>query len=520
MKLIAILPLFLVCTLAAQTGSISDPHADFSPAPVTDAQTTKTLLRNYQVDNVPPAVPLDLGTAPDPLNQAVPFFRPIKQPIESAILGIASTYGINLVPEDKMDGFATYQLTNVTVRQVLDSLTIPYGYYWRLENGIYYVRHFETKFYHVNYPRIQRTSQSSSSINLSPSTGSNNTASNGTNTGVVASGGNYGGSGTSGGSGTDATTVTVNNSVTGDIWDGLEAQIKQLLGPGELVTVNKFSGIVSVVATPYHQETVKSFLKDLNERVNRRIKIEARIIEVTLNDDHKLGVDWSLANSRAGGALNFLSGSASTATDIMTLASSALPANTLAATVTGEKVSAVIHALSEQGDVRSASNPELETLNNQPATIKVGSEKTFFSLSSTYSLTQASSTVPTSSSQNVYQQNTVTFGTVMDVTPTVNDDGTITLSIMPAITSLAAIDTSPDGLQQAPETDIKTATTIVNVEPGKVAMVGGLIFNSVSRQTSSVPFLGKLPLLGAAFRTDASVKQRTETIIFLTATQL
>jgi type II secretory pathway component GspD/PulD (secretin) len=177
----------------------------------------------------------------------------------------------------------------------------------------------------------------------------------------------------------------------------------------------------------------------------------------------------------------------------------------------------VISALQEQGTVHSVSNPSVLSLNNQTAFVKVGTEQTFFSVSNITTINQTTTTTPYSTIQNSYQQNPITIGTVLYVTPEVNSDGSVTVDVLPAITELIGVDTSPDNQQTAPRMTIKSLSTIARLHPGESVMIGGLIYESTSTQTQKVPLLGDLPVVGKVFQTNGTIKSRSELVIFLTA---
>jgi type II secretory pathway component GspD/PulD (secretin) len=283
---------------------------------------------------------------------------------------------------------------------------------------------------------------------------------------------------------------------------------------GEAVAINKLAGIAIVTAPPLRQEDFKALILLLNRRITQEVRISARVLEVELNSEHQLGVDWSLAATKIGGLT--LSG-LGTATNFTSVNGSTLIPSTISGTVSTGKVSAVVKALEEQGDVHAVSNPSVVSLNNQTAFVKVGTEQTFFSIANTTTINQTGATVPYSTTQNSYQQNPITIGTVLYVTPEVNSDGTVTVDVLPAISQLIGVDTSPDGQQTAPRMTIKSLSTIARLNPDESIMIGGLIYNETEGQTQKVPLLGDLPWIGKAFQTSATIKSRSELVIFLTA---
>jgi type II secretory pathway component GspD/PulD (secretin) len=225
-------------------------------------------------------------------------------------------------------------------------------------------------------------------------------------------------------------------------------------------------------------------------------------------------VDWALAATKIGG-LN-LSGF-STNTAFASINGQTLIPGTVSGTLSAGKVSAAISALQEQGDVHAVSNPSVISLSNQTAFVKVGTEQTFFSLSNATTINQTGATTPYSTTQESYVQNAITIGTVLYVTPEVNSDGTVTVDVLPAISQLIGVDTSPDGQQTAPRMDIKSLSTIARLHPDESVMIGGLIYEETSKQSQKVPVLGDIPFIGRAFATTGGTRSRSELVIFLTA---
>ena len=287
-----------------------------------------------------------------------------------------------------------------------------------------------------------------------------------------------------------------------------------MLSDGEHLILNKFSGIAQISAPPRRHGTIKEFIDLMNRRINQQVIIDCKIVEVTLNSDNKLGIDWSQAATKVRGlSLNGFS----SATNITSIGGSVLPSDTFTGSFAVGKLTAVVNALSDQGDVKTVSQPRIRTLNNQTAMVKVGTDRVFFSLANTTTFNNSSASTNTSTVQDVYSQNNVTIGTVLALTPQVSANGSVTIDVLPALTRLESIETSPDGKQTAPNTQIKTVSTIVRLKDGETAVIGGLIMESESKGSNGIPYLSKIPGIGGAFRTDITSKGRTELVIFLTA---
>ena len=286
-----------------------------------------------------------------------------------------------------------------------------------------------------------------------------------------------------------------------------------MLKEGDSLVLNKFSGVAQITAPVRRHEVIRAFIELVNHRITQQVEIEARLVEVTLDDEQKLGVDWDLAATTVGGVhIN----SVAAPQDVTDVGGTPLAANTFTANLGLGHATAVINALKQQGQVTTVAQPRLRALNNQTAFIKVGEDRPFFRLQQATTLQQSGSTVPVSQTQQNFSVSTITIGTILAVTPQIDAQGVITLDVLPAITRLQSIITSPDGQQTAPVTEVKQASTIVRLHDGETAVIGGLISDESGETTRSIPVLGSLPGLGAAFRSKAKLHSRTELVIFLT----
>jgi type II secretory pathway component GspD/PulD (secretin) len=196
----------------------------------------------------------------------------------------------------------------------------------------------------------------------------------------------------------------------------------------------------------------------------------------------------------------------------------ALPSPTLFGNFSTGKLSAALQALQTQGSMKLVTDGSVRLLNNQKGFIKVGDDKTFFSLSQTTSLstTGATSGIGTGT-QSFYTQERQTIGFVSPVTVYVGKDHRITLVLEPARTQLNGTDTSPDGTQTAPDINSSSIGTIVRLRDGESTILGGLVQTLNSGQTNGVPYLSSIPLVGQLAKTDATNNTRTELLITVSA---
>jgi len=452
-----------------------------------------------------------VAAEPQSLDLPVGPLRFEKTPLPSALRALARTVKTTIHAEPGIAAEVTVDFSGGTVRGALTALVEPVGLYFEETPSGIFVRQRKTVLYAIDYPQLTRSGSGSASITLGGATGGAN--GNGTGTGFI---GNHSPAQTqnlaNGSSASDATQVSISQENPNTFWSGLESELRAMLHEGDTLVLNRFSGVAQITAPLARHDVIRSFIALVNQRISRQVEIEARLVEVTLRDEQKLGVDWEQAVTAAGG----FSVGGSAPLNVPGVGGALLSADTFTANLGFGKATAVIQALKQQGEVNTVAQPRLRALNNQTAFIKVGEDRPFFRLQQSTTYQQTGTTVPYNQTQETFSVSTITIGTILAVTPQIDNDGVITLDVLPAITRLQAIVTSPDGKQTAPVTEVKQASTIVRLHDGETAVIGGLIAEDQGSTTRAIPVLGAVPVLGQAFRTKASLKNRTELVIFLT----
>ncbi len=165
----------------------------------------------------------------------------------------------------------------------------------------------------------------------------------------------------------------------------------------------------------------------------------------------------------------------------------------------------IIQYLQTLGQTRILSNPKLAVVNNQEAKIHVGEKQAYITTTTTQ--TQTSTTV----------SEAVTYldvGIQLMVTPTINEDGYVTVKIKPEISSVISYLTTASN-NNIPIIDTSTAETIVMVKDGTTILIGGLSKEDKSTDTTGTPFLSKLPFIGNAFSTKTNKTNRSELLVLL-----
>jgi len=270
-------------------------------------------------------------------------------------------------------------------------------------------------------------------------------------------------------------------------------------------TANKQAGLIIVRDYPDVLLRVAEMLEVVEGSVQRQVFIQAKIIEVTLKDDYRLGIDWSKvspltvasSDTGAGTILGGLENAVFTGSSPFTFG------------LANANFNVVVDALSEQGEVNVLSNPKIATLNNQRAVIKVGTEDVFF-------LPETTAATTTSAAVTTFTVESVTIGIVLDVVPQISSDGSIMMSINTSITEQNGTRTTPDGVISVPVLDVREASNVVLADNGQTIVLGGLMKTKQEDKDNTVPLLGEIPVIGRIFQYKNRSEEKSELVIMLT----
>lgn len=480
-----------------------------APAPATNfdrptnAPTTGSQSLN---DNL-----AQLRTAPPADAQKLFSFSAKELDVKDALALFARSNELNIVPDPDISGKVTVDFRNLSLEKSMEAILDTFGYFAEIDGGLIRVRKTRTEFFTVDYIRLNRTGNGSTSANISSGSGSSSGSSIGGSTGGSTAGGLQGIS--------DGTSVSISKTDNIKFWDELDEQLKSLLSPDGKLAINRMVGNIMVTDRKANVDRISTYVKQIKRALHLQVDLEAQIYEVVFNDEFHLGIDWNNVMGTvekwaisSGGLPVGIPSSRLIVDNPLGGLTPGRPALSLAITKDQSKV--VIDALKEQGRLEIVSQPRIRTLNNQAAMIKVGTDKPFFRRSAISTTT----TGPTTVQENVEVQ-TITIGTVLALTPQISEEGYITMDISPVITRL--VDTASSGgdtPSTAPEVDIKQTSSLVRIREGTTVVIGGLIQNERHKTERKVPILGDIPILGYPFRGVFENKRRTELVIFITPT--
>ena len=301
-------------------------------------------------------------------------------------------------------------------------------------------------------------------------------------------------------------------------------------------TLNKQAGLINVYASEKAHEEIGAYLKLLKRAVTAQVLIEAKVLEVTLNDEHATGIDWSVLNVLSGEVtLDFLTnGTSRSAASLVPNTSGGIGGRTVAGAsnfvmgYTGNDVQALIQAVSGFGTVRALASPRLTVLNNQSAVLNVATNRVYFDIDIDVTSDDGVTTTDiTSDIKNVPE------GVLVNVQPSINlDDRTISMAVRPTITRIVTSKPDPavqyvtaindiDGVENlVPELNVQELDSVIQARSGQPVVMGGLLQDRITNADTGVPVISETPLFGNLFKKHNNTIQKTELVIFLKATIL
>jgi MSHA biogenesis protein MshL len=431
----------------------------------------------------------------------------------------------NVVIHPDVIGQISLSLNNVTLSEALTVVEDVYGYEIIRRGNIVKVfpPGIRTETIALNYLFLKRFGSSSTTINSGgvsendPNSGNNSGNSNnsgGNNSSSNSASNNQSGNGGSSNQNSGINLYTENES---NFWDELKESLTAFVGNGKgrSVIVSPQAGLITVRALPQEITAVKKFITATESHLHRQVIIEAKIMEVTLNDDYQQGIKWNKVLDQVGSAEIVYSTTGSIVGNVISNTIGGVNSMAFSKQTGGSDFSGVIELLQTQGNVQVLSSPRITATNNQKAVIKVGEDE--------YFVTEVSSTTTTGTSTTTTPEVELTpffSGIALDVTPQISKDGSVILHVHPSVTITKEQNKtiqigSAELILPLAQSSVRESDTIIRAQSGEVVVIGGLIETYKVDIESKTPFLGDIPYLGELFKNKSQTTQKRELVIML-----
>ncbi|MDP1996689.1 MAG: secretin N-terminal domain-containing protein [Gallionella sp.] len=451
-------------------------------------------------------------------------------PVNQVFMAIVSGTRYSMLLHPEVSGNISLNLKDVTVFEALEAIREMYGYDYKLDGARIYIQPLtlQTRLFQVNYLTGLRSGTSSLRVSSGSVSDSPTAGTPGTTTSASATS-----------RGLDSSKVSMTSSA--DFWDELGKSLQAIVGneKGRNVVVSPMSGVIVVRALPAELKNVAAYLKASQISIERQVILEAKIVEVQLNDGFQSGVNWAafknspnsatsigqigsggLLAPSVGGVASVIGGGGSL-TSIpgtnLTNAATAAGGTLFGLAFQTSNFAALLNFLESQGNVHVLSSPRIATLNGQKAVLKVGTDSFFVT-------NVSSNTVATGGTGSVTSPS-VTLqpffsGIALDVTPRIDENNEIILHIHPSVSLVSTVQTTVDtgtgGKLVLPlaSSSISETDSIVRVRDGQIVAIGGLMRSATFDDRSGLPGLSKSPLFGQTSKRN----EKRELVILLKPT--
>jgi general secretion pathway protein D len=369
---------------------------------------------------------------------------------------------------------------------------------------------------------------------------------------VDVAGGNNASTQTAGAGNDNNSVAKIAGTSDADFWNELEKSLAQVMvttdhdrplvkktdGPAPSrgkrgsFSVDRQAGLVTVFGNARQQDSVQTYLRRLQRKATAQVLIEARIIEVELSDDFKSGINWrTLFDKNLNFAARF--GTVGAGAPFVTATTAANGMFT--ASLNETDFAGILNLVRTFGATRVLSSPRISVLNNQTAVLKVARNEVYFVTTAQFPTTISAAGVPVSGTP-VFSSTprTVPVGLVMTVQPAIDiDRGRITMTLRPTISRVVdqvkdpsiGLNAAQAGLSNPVESEIpvlavREMDSVVQLNSGEVAVMGGLMQDSSTNQDKGVPPFDTMPIVGNLFKSRDNNGTTNELVVLLRATVL
>lgn len=432
-------------------------------------------------------------------------------------MGMVTGTPYSMLVHPDVSGTLTLNLKNVTVPEAMEAVRALYGYEYEVQGMRIIVPSpaMQTRVYHLNALAMQRKGLSdmrvvSGSVSLASGAG-----------------------GATGSGPTSASksleTSSVQTSTDSKYWEEVGAALTALVGEGGSVIASPHSGIIIVKAAPANLFMVEKYLRASELVIARQVMLEAKILEVQLNDGYQSGINWSTLQTRGKLAVgvNGLNPSGTATVNlggtVAQMLGGAIPGTVgslFGVAFNDGDFGAVINLIKSQGAVHVLSSPRIATINNQKAVLKVGTDDFFVTAISGGTI--ATLTTPATPPNIVVEP--FFSGIALDVTPQIDGNDNIILHVRPSVSTvrekLKTIQLGDLGQFTLPlaSSSISETDSVVRLKDGKIVAIGGLMSQTFDDSQNRIPVVGEVPVVGQLFGNTSRSSLKRELVVLIKTT--
>lgn len=467
--------------------------------------------------------------------------------IKDLLLALTTDTDISLIIDSDVKGIVPIlDVKDITLGKLLNYILPQLGLAYSWDGKILRVfkARLETRVFYINYIAVAREGERNVSYSTRSTLGGAGMGGMGVGgvaggvTGGVTGMGGFAGGGAEAQSTTNIKTKTETN-IWNDLVSGLEAIVfgrsarggERTKAPepysrsdeeGRRLIISPQTGVVMITDYPEKLSQVALFIESLEGSSQRQVWIEAKILEVILDQKHQMGVNWNAVLNPGERFFGLLPSTdtvmyPSTSLDTRSPLNQGLSSSygSFQYGVTNNKMDFILDALSRQGQLKVLLSPRLSALNNEKAVIRVVREEAFFNLYTLTTIAQAGAVTAPSINLQI-----VPVGIMMDIIPQISPSGEITLSVNPDISELVEIRTfqSQGAMATQPIIDRRSIDTVAKVKEGQTIIIAGIIKERKKEELRGAPFLMKIPFIGTMFRRTEQSVERSELVILITPT--
>ncbi len=514
-------------------------------------------------------------------------------PLKDVLVELARLANVDIEVDSSITGGVIFRAKDKPFNEVIERLADLAGLRYQVKNGVLRVERDTpyVQIYPLDFMNIERTSNGSISVS---SSGASSSGSGSSDSSGSSASGSSGSSGGSSGGGSNSSNSSISLKSDNDFWKQFEEAIKGIMAyapssqvsqtniaaqppapvaaaangaapaapapaappiaasasgnasaTGSFYILNRQAGTLTVSASERQHEIVRRYLSVMRSNASSQVLIEAKIVEVALNDTYQSGIDWTRFGNGDVSYTGIFKDVKSSNTEITPGKISVLGSGLFG---TGVDLSAAVTLLDEFGTTRSLSSPRLNAMNNQQAVLTFAENVVYFKVSlkvtpGTAATATSAAVQPTLDVES--EEKSVPVGIILSLQPSINTDSNeVTLAVRPTLTKvikfvsdpgypvvIAAAIASLSGSLPAevldkieatsstvPQVETREMDSVVKIRSGQTMVIGGLLEDKILNTDIGIPGASQVPWLGNLFKSVDKQNTKKELVIFLRAT--